>query len=158
MPGNLLILFIVCFFFACSGEQRKGQHALENSFLQKKTRWKKAKEIGRISYSFSGCFGSEQADLSIYLDDTTHIALLNRHESEASPNQPVENVISREQLIELENFILKLHSYNTNGGCTNTSSYEVTYNGKSFEKVITSCDFEDFDSFLSKLSFPPRRC
>jgi hypothetical protein len=131
---------------------QESSYTQKKSTFEKKPQWKKIREIGKITYTLSGCFAYKTAELTIYQSEAAYVVSLYTNDTRAFPKQVTERIITQEQILELEHFISKLKSYSTHSICTTIQSYSVSYKDRRFNKEVTGCDFDYFDQLLGKLS------
>lgn len=104
------------------------------------------KEVVRLDYSFSGCFGGYSAQVLIYKKQGVLMARLEMDKKHIRTEK-----ISADQLAFFNRFVTELQQYKNNNSCmsTNYEVYRVVKRGLLFTQ--SPCGFHNFEEFTEKL-------
>lgn len=124
-------------------------HRNSRTNFERQPEWKNKVQIAKITHSFSGCFGGGKSVMLLSRFDTGYLAEFIPESKNRS-----EKVLSSSQLIAFENFIAALKKIKAhNGICTTSESFSVVYNNEVIERYDESCQFTQYDVFLSAMKF-----
>ena len=102
------------------------------------------KEVARLDYHFSGCFGGYTAQLLIYKKQGVLMARLEKNGKLIRTEK-----ISQDQLAFFDGFVAQLQHYKSSCMSTNYEVYRVVKKGMLF--IQEPCGFRKFDELTNKL-------
>ncbi len=100
----------------------------------------KPKQIAKVNYEFSGCFGGGESTLTIFMTDTSLMATLEGYDKKV-----LKAKLTAMQLDTFKMFFKDLKSLREENGCTTVSHYEVFYQNELIRKTDGGGDWNGFD-------------
>ncbi len=97
------------------------------------------KQIAKLEYEFSGCFGSSKSTFTIYQKDSITVAKI------VTDNKPpLESVLDQQKIERFNQFIKELKALKEEGGCTTVEYYKMQLKNEFIKKTDGGCDWEGF--------------